>query len=347
MKLRVGLTILATMVLGGMLLSGVVLAKNKTGDSNPNTLMGTNSTDYIRGKGGGDDIGGKRSRDYLWGNLGNDLLHGGAGNDRVHGDKGDNDVVYGDAGNDKLWGEIEHKGSFQAAKVKGGRKPDKLLGGRGNDTIRARDGNRDIIRGGPGYDKAYVDRVDKVTGVEKEVVPGGGGGPGGPQPKKQCADGRDNDGDGKTDRQDPGCASAADNTESPDPPPKQCADGEDNDGDGKIDSQDSGCASATDDTENTPPVAKKDTATTIDECNSVDIDVIANDKDADGDPLSVSSFTQPSNSNGEVTENNDGTLEYTPEPECPGTDSFTYKATDGVADSNVAKVKITIGPPIP
>jgi hypothetical protein len=137
----------------------------------------------------------------------------------------------------------------------------------------ARDGKKDIIRGGPGYDKAYVDRVDEVKGVEKEVVPGSGGGnpnPIAPQ-KNQCNDGKDNDGDGKTDSQDPGCDSATDDTESPDPQPiasKQCEDGKDNDNDGKIDfgngaNNDPGCDSLTDDSESpdpdtTPPVATID-----------------------------------------------------------------------------------------
>jgi hypothetical protein len=50
---------------------------------------------------------------------------------------------------------------------------EELLGGPGNDTIRANDGKKDIIRGGPGRDTAYVDPVDKVRGVEVERCPGG------------------------------------------------------------------------------------------------------------------------------------------------------------------------------
>jgi hypothetical protein len=61
---------------------------------------------------------------------------------------------------------VKHPGPNQAAKIKVARKPNKLLGGRGNDTFRARNGKRDIIRGGPGRDKAYVDRVDDVQAVE-------------------------------------------------------------------------------------------------------------------------------------------------------------------------------------
>jgi hypothetical protein len=59
-----------------------------------------------------------------------------------------------------------------------------------------------------------------------------------------CSDGKDNDGDGKTDfPQDRGCSSAKDPAEK-DPP---CSDGKDNDEDGKTDfPQDPGCSSAED-----------------------------------------------------------------------------------------------------
>jgi hypothetical protein len=61
----------------------------------------------------------------------------------------------------------------------------------------------------------------------------------------ECADGMDNDADGRIDynpgdpTDDFGCHSANDNSESPEP---ECADGEDNDGDGKIDGFDFSCS---------------------------------------------------------------------------------------------------------
>ena len=71
------------------------------------------------------------------------------------------------------------------------------------------------------------------------------------KPVSICSDGKDNDGDGKTDYPaDPGCTSADDNDET-DPP--QCSDGKDNDGDGLIDHpNDKGCESASDDDETDP-----------------------------------------------------------------------------------------------
>ena len=70
-----------------------------------------------------------------------------------------------------------------------------------------------------------------------------------------CSDGRDDDGDGKTDYpNDPGCTSATDATETDDCPSgagcPACADGVDNDGDGQIDyPADTACASASGTTE--------------------------------------------------------------------------------------------------
>ncbi len=72
-----------------------------------------------------------------------------------------------------------------------------------------------------------------------------------PATPPQCADGVDNDRDGRTDHpSDPQCASAADEREAPDP---QCADGLDNDQDGYIDAADPGCADAGDSSELNPP----------------------------------------------------------------------------------------------
>lgn len=73
------------------------------------------------------------------------------------------------------------------------------------------------------------------------------------RPPLACADGLDNDGDGRVDfPADPGCASAADNNEAE--PPAACADGLDNDGDGLADyPADPGCAAAGDNDESNPP----------------------------------------------------------------------------------------------
>jgi subtilisin-like proprotein convertase family protein len=72
----------------------------------------------------------------------------------------------------------------------------------------------------------------------------------------------------------------------------------------------------------------------------VTIAVLANDADADGDALSVTGLTQPTA--GTVALNGDGTVTYTPNSGFTGTDSFTYKATDGQSDSDLATVMVQV-----
>ena len=47
-------------------------------------------------------------------------------------------------------------------------------------------------------------------------------------------------------------------------------------------------------------------------------------------------------SHGTLTLNANGSFTYTPTADYHGADSFTYKANDGAADSNVATVSLTI-----
>ncbi len=68
--------------------------------------------------------------------------------------------------------------------------------------------------------------------------------------------------------------------------------------------------------------------------------VLANDTDADSDPLSANPVTGPTN--GTLLLFSDGSFDYTPDPDFFGVDSFTYQANDGTADSNAATVSITV-----
>ena len=63
-----------------------------------------------------------------------------------------------------------------------------------------------------------------------------------------CDDGLDNDGDGYTDLEDPGCTDTSDNDEY-NAAAAACSDGLDNDGDGRIDLDDPGCQSGSDNDE--------------------------------------------------------------------------------------------------
>src|SRR5213075_997700 len=70
--------------------------------------------------------------------------------------------------------------------------------------------------------------------------------------------------------------------------------------------------------------------------------VLANDSDVDGDPLSTILVTGPSH--GTLTLNGDGSFSYVPALNFNGIDTFTYKATDGNAQSGIATATITVTP---
>lgn len=93
-----------------------------------------------------------------------------------------------------------------------------------------------------------------------------------------------------------------------------------------------------------PPVAVDDNAS-VDEGAAVNIDLAANDTDADGtlDLTSIVITQQPAH--GTVTVNNDGTVTYTHDGSETTADSFSYtiRDNDGVT-SNEATVSITINP---
>ena len=78
-------------------------------------------------------ITGTSGPDILFGTPGRDVICGLGGNDKLQGDDG-NDAVYG---------------------------------GPGRDTIWAWDGFADRLNGGTGLDRAWTDKLDRVTQVER------------------------------------------------------------------------------------------------------------------------------------------------------------------------------------
>ncbi len=68
--------------------------------------------------------------------------------------------------------------------------------------------------------------------------------------------------------------------------------------------------------------------------------VLSNDTDADGNPLTATLVSGVSH--GTLTLNANGSFVYTPTANYNGSDSFTYRANDGTANSNVATVTILI-----
>ena len=128
-----------------------------------------------------------------------------------------------------------------------------------------------------------------------------------PTPAGDCTDGRDNDGDGLIDYDDPGCV-LSDGILEADPP--QCEDGLDNDGDGAIDLEDPGCENAADTDEEDPLV----------ECNDGfdnDLDGLIDfpdDPGCDG-PVDPEEFNNPLCSDGRDNDG-DGLTDYPVDPGC-------------------------------
>ena len=89
------------------------------------------------------------------------------------------------------------------------------------------------------------------------------------------------------------------------------------------------------------PEARDDAATTQ-ENNPVVINVVANDSDPNGDPLTVVGVTQ--GANGSVVNNGDGTVTYNPNANFNGSDSFTYTISDPGGLTDTATVRVTVNP---
>ena len=89
-----------------------------------------------------------------------------------------------------------------------------------------------------------------------------------------------------------------------------------------------------------PPVATNDSATTAED-TPVTIAVLGNDSDPDGDPLSVTSATAL---HGTVVRNPDGTITYTPNADYAGSDTISYRISDGEGGTADATVAVTITP---
>ena len=89
---------------------------------------------------------------------------------------------------------------------------------------------------------------------------------------------------------------------------------------------------------NDAPVAVADTAAT-DEDRPVTVDVLANDRDVDGDALRIESVSQPTHGMSRATTNG---VEYAPDTNWHGTDRFVYTAADGNGGTAEAEVVVSV-----
>ena len=90
---------------------------------------------------------------------------------------------------------------------------------------------------------------------------------------------------------------------------------------------------------NDAPVAIDDGVSTAED-NSVNISVLGNDQDVDGDLLTVQSVTQPAN--GVAIINLDETVTYTPDENFNGLESFNYTVSDGQGGIDTAVISVTV-----
>ena len=114
------------------------------------TIVGTSGDDVLRGTSDDDIICGKGGNDRILAGAGNDIVYGGAGDDAIFGGAG-TDMLLGGLGKDML---------------NGGQGRDSLQGGGGADLLIARDGRKDVVNGGPGRNRARIDRkLDQVRAI--------------------------------------------------------------------------------------------------------------------------------------------------------------------------------------
>jgi hypothetical protein len=94
---------------------------------------------------------------------------------------------------------------------------------------------------------------------------------------------------------------------------------------------------------NDPPLAVDDAYTMTQDTTAM-FDVLANDSDPDGDPLTITAVGAPANG----TASTDGSMvHYTPTAGYSGTDVFTYTITDGENNFDTANVAVVIEPDVP
>ena len=97
---------------------------------------------------------------------------------------------------------------------------------------------------------------------------------------------------------------------------------------------------------NEAPVAADDVLTVTEGASATVLDVIANDRDPEGDTLSVSAVGAASNGTAVIAAGQANPMEvvYRPRADFHGSDSFTYTVSDGNGGTDTATVTVTITP---
>ncbi|MDH5536973.1 MAG: Ig-like domain-containing protein, partial [Betaproteobacteria bacterium] len=344
------------------------------GKKGDDILDGRGGKDFLFGGKGNDKLFGGDGNDRLFGGKGNDQLFGGNGNDKLVGGKG-NDFLDGGAGNDKLFGgKGDDTFNFTLSENLGAK--NYYDGGKGDDTLQltltkaeydaakaeidkfeafVADGGKvyhfdswgltvrdfekvrvELVGGSNTAPVALADVFDAVEDVQLVIA-----GPG------VLANDTDAEGSALSVALVSGPANgtvdlAADGSFAYTPN----ADffGEDSftyaASDGELNSQEATVTIRVA-AVNDAPVAAAD-AFDGDEDTVAAGNVLANDKDVDGDTLSAALVQGPQN--GALTFNADGSFTYTPNENFFGDDSFSYTASDGELTTAPTEVTLHIAP---
>ncbi|WP_299149975.1 tandem-95 repeat protein [uncultured Tateyamaria sp.] len=306
------------------------------GDSGDDTIFGEEGNDLLRGGSGEDSLIGGAGSDRIEGGSGNDFLDGGADRDTLVGGGG-NDTAFGGGGNDEIWmgsGNDSADGGNGNDWIHGQSGNDTLNGNAGNDMVFGEDGN-DVLTGGAGDDTLSGGAdADTIFGGAGDVVDGGAGGFNANPAQNTDLDVLDLTGQGPFFLDD------------------VTRDANGNGINGTVvfvdtDGNPNGLTLSFTEIEtvlgeevNRGPDAVDDTAT-VEEDGSVDISVLANDTDADGDDLRVTDASSP---DGEVTINPDGTITFSPNENFNGPTTITYTITDDQGGEDTATVTVEVTP---
>jgi hypothetical protein len=165
------LLVLASMMLGVLMLGGIALAATIScgdvasegscyGTRKADTMTGDAERNHMLGKRGGDEISGLKGPDAIWGGAGDDRIFAGPGGDYVADTKGSN-LLSGGPGGDYL-------NAYRPLDSEPPPGVDRIYGGGDIDTVDATDGRKDYVNCGGGNDYASFDQgLDEVENCER------------------------------------------------------------------------------------------------------------------------------------------------------------------------------------
>lgn len=90
---------------------------------------------------------------------------------------------------------------------------------------------------------------------------------------------------------------------------------------------------------NRAPIAQNDSFSVNENSNNNALDVLANDSDPDGDPLTIASVTAPAHGTAVIA---NGKVSYTPSANFVGNDTFSYTVSDGKGGTASATVAVAV-----